>query len=155
MITFYLDRLVLVTDEVFEVNYPYRHRFVIAPIYTVPFKHGGSAFSAYNLLLSGWQISGIATFATGAPFDIYASATSNSLWCSSSSTFYACPDIPNQTAPLIRGNLRQMNVSASGASNNTTTFFKTTSFAAEQIGNFGNVSNTAVVLQGSNAGLWA
>jgi hypothetical protein len=29
MITFYLDRLVLVTDEVFEVNYPYRHRFVL------------------------------------------------------------------------------------------------------------------------------
>jgi hypothetical protein len=62
-----------------------------------------------NLLLAGWQVSGIATFATGSPFDIYASATSNSLWCSSSSTFYACPD--------IRGNLRKMNVNSAGASN--------------------------------------
>jgi hypothetical protein len=84
-------------------------------------------------LLSGWQVSGIATFATGAPFDIYASATSNSLWCSSSSTFYACPDIPNQTAPLVRGDLRAL-------SSNASTFFQKTSFAAEPIGNFGNVA---------------
>ena len=97
-------------------------------------------FSPYNLLLSGWQVSAITTFATGAPFDIYASATSNSLWCSSSSTFYACPDVPNQTAPLIRGNLRKMNVNSSGASNNTTTFFQPSTFAAEPIGSFGNVA---------------
>jgi hypothetical protein len=95
----------------------YRNRFVIAPIYVVPFSKGGGTFSPMNLLLAGWQVSGIATFATGSPFDIYASATSNSLWCSSSSTFYACPDIPNQTAPLIRGNLRKMNVNSAGASN--------------------------------------
>ena len=117
-----------------------RHRFVIAPFYEVPFKRGGATFSPYNLLLAGWQISGIATFATGAPFDIYASATSNSLWCSSSSTFYACPDIPNQTAPLVKGNLRTMNVNSAGVSNNTTTFFTPASFAAEPIGNFGNVA---------------
>lgn len=116
-----------------------RHRFVIAPIYVVPFKKG-STFSRYNLLLSGWQISGIATFATGAPFDIRASGTSNSLWCSSTLTFYACPDIPNQTAPLVKGDLRKMNVNSSGASLNNTTFFQKTSFTFEPIGSFGNVS---------------
>jgi hypothetical protein len=120
-------------------TFDYRHRFVIAPIYIVPFKSGGGTFSAYNLLLSGWQISGIATFATGAPFDIYASATSNSLWCSSTLSFYQCPDVPNQVAPLVKGDLRTMNVNSAGASNNTTTFFKTTSFAPEPIGSFGNV----------------
>jgi hypothetical protein len=120
--------------------FDYRNRFVIAPIYVVPFKTSGSTFSLTNLLLSGWQVSGIATFATGSPFDIYSSATSNSLWCSSSSTYYACPDIPNQTAPLIKGNLRQMNLNSSGASNNTTTFFQTSTFAAEPIGSFGNVA---------------
>jgi hypothetical protein len=120
--------------------FDYRHRFVIAPIYVVPFKNSGGLFSPMNLLLGGWQISGIATFATGAPFDIYSSATSNSLWCSSSLSFYACPDIPNQIAPLVRGNLRQMNVNSAGASTNTTTFFQKTSFAAEPIGSFGNVA---------------
>jgi hypothetical protein len=110
-----------------------RHRFVIAPIYQVPFKKGGSPFSPMNLLLGGWQISGIATFATGFPFDIYASATSNSLWCSSTFTFYACPDVPSQVAPLVKGNLRVL-------SSNASTFFQKTSFAAEPIGSFGNVS---------------
>jgi hypothetical protein len=32
------------------------------------------------------------------------------LWCSSTYTFYACPDIPQQIAPFVKGNLRQMNV---------------------------------------------
>jgi hypothetical protein len=40
----------------------------------------------------------------------------------------------------VKGNLRTINVNSAGASNNTTTFFKTTSFAAEPIGNFGNVA---------------
>ena len=110
-----------------------RQRFVIAPIYQVPFKRGGSTFSPMNLLLGGWQISGIATFATGFPFDIYASSTSNSLWCSSTFTYYTCPDVPNQIAPLVKGNLRVLNSNAS-------TFFQKTSFAAEPIGSFGNVS---------------
>jgi hypothetical protein len=109
-----------------------RQRFVIAPIYQVPFKKGGGTFSPMNLLLGGWQISGIATFATGFPFDIYASATSNSLWCSSTLTFYTCPDVPNQVAPLVKGDLRVL-------SSNTSTFFQKTSFAAEPIGSFGNV----------------
>jgi hypothetical protein len=61
------------------------------------------------------------------------------LWCSSTYTFYACPDVPNQTAPLVKGDLRKMNVNSSGASLNNTTFFQTSSFAAEPIGSFGNV----------------
>ena len=126
-----------------------RHRFVIAPIYVVPFKRG-STFSPYNLLLSGWQISGIATFATGQPFDIRASGTSNSLWCSSTLTFYACPDIPNQTAPLVKGDLRKMNVNSSGASLNNTTFFQASSFAPEPIGSFGNISRNRYYGPGIN-----
>jgi hypothetical protein len=130
-----------------------RHRFVIAPIYTVPFKHGGSAFSAYNLLLSGWQISGIATFATGAPFDIAyssnAASPANSMWCSPAWTYYYCPDVPLQVAPIVRPNIRTMVVSpTTGASTNRTAFFTTptlvpgtgASFIAEPIGIFGNVS---------------
>jgi hypothetical protein len=121
-------------------TFDYRNRFVIAPVYVIPFKTSGGTFSLTNMLLAGWEVTGIATFATGSPFDIYSSGTSNSLWCSSSSTFYACPDIPTQTAPLIRGNLRQMNVNSAGVSNNTTTFFQTSTFAPEPIGSFGNVA---------------
>lgn len=114
-----------------------RHRFVIAPIYVVPFKKGGSTWSPYNLLLSGWQISGIAVFATGNPFDIAYSTDSanpsNSMWCSAALTYYTCPDVPLQTAPLVKGNLRNLVA-------NKSTFFQKESFAPEPLGSFGNVS---------------
>jgi hypothetical protein len=132
-----------------------RHRFVIAPIYVVPFRQSGNAFSAYNLLLSGWQISGIATFATGAPFDVLYGSNSaspgNSVWCSPGPgmSYYACPDIPQQVAPIVRPDIRTMIVNpTTGASTNRTAFFKTPglfpgtspSFVDETIGTFGNVS---------------
>ena len=132
-----------------------RHRFVIAPIYTVPFKDGGGTFSTYNLLLSGWQISGIATFATGQPFDIAyssnAASPANSMWCSPGpqNSFYTCPDVPLQIAPIVRPNIRTMIVNpTTGASTNRTAFFTTPSlfpgtnpsFVAEPLGSFGNVS---------------
>jgi hypothetical protein len=65
-------------------------------------------------------------------------------------SFYACPDVPLQTAPLVKGNLRQMNVNSSGASLNTTTFFQPTSFAAEPIGSFGNVPRNKYHGPGTN-----
>jgi hypothetical protein len=87
-----------------------RHRFIFAPIYIVPYRTSASPFSARNLALSGWEVSGILTAATGFPYDIsYAGTTSRSLWCSLNFSFYACPDIPLQTAPLVRSNrLRDM-----------------------------------------------
>jgi hypothetical protein len=123
-----------------------RQRFVIAPIYVVPYKKGGSAFSPSNLLLSGWQVSAIATFATGFPFDVsYGGGTSRSLWCSANYSYYACPDIPEQVAPYQNLNHRSFN----GNSNNTLGF-ATTSFAAEPLGSFGNIGRNAFYAPGIN-----
>ncbi len=84
-----------------------RQRLVIAPIYTVPTLKGHSVYSPINLALTGWQVSFITSLATGFPFDIsYSGGSSNSLWCSSSFSFYACPDEPNQSGPLVRANPR-------------------------------------------------
>ena len=47
-----------------------RQRLVISPIYITPILHGSAWYSPKNLLLSGWEISGITTLATGFPFDI-------------------------------------------------------------------------------------
>jgi hypothetical protein len=113
-----------------------RQRLVFSPVYTVPFKHGSSAFSPYNLAVSGWQVSGIMTVATGFPYDIsYAGTTSRSLWCDAGMSFYACPDVPNQIAPLARLNPRTRNGSGYG------TYFNGGSsyFTAEAIGTFGNI----------------
>ena len=116
--------------------YDARHRFVIAPIYTTPLRKSGEWYSPLNLALSGWQISDITTLATGFPFDIsYAGfSSSNSLYCSIFYTFYACPDVPLQTAPLAKQNLR----AARTSSGHAVDFLKTT-FAPEPIGGFGNI----------------
>jgi hypothetical protein len=111
-----------------------RHRFVFAPIYVVPSLKSGNWYSPLNLLVSGWQVSGIMTLATGMPFDIsYAGGTSNSLWCADNSSYYACPDAPNQIAPINRNfNIRAKNAAG------LTTYFAPTSWAPETLGTFGN-----------------
>jgi hypothetical protein len=119
-------------------NFDARHRLVIAPIYTVPTIKGHSVYSPINLALSGWQISFITTLATGFPFDIsYEGGSSNSLWCSPSFTFYACPDEPNQSGPLVRANPRTFIPGL-----NRTQWFVASESGLSQapLGQFGNIS---------------
>jgi hypothetical protein len=132
-------------------QYDARNRFVFSPIYAIPFRETGGTFSPMNLLLAGWQISGIATFASGFPYDIsYGGSSSNSLYCSSNFQYYACPDVPNQIAPLVRANPRTF------VNSTHTAWFAGSSFAPEAVGTFGNVhrnpyhgpglSNTNIIL---------
>jgi hypothetical protein len=122
-----------------------RHHFVFAPVYSVPSFKGSGTFSPTNLLLSGWQISGILQLSTGLPFDIsYAGTTSRSLYCSVNLSFYACPDVPLQVAPLVKSNPRVRVASGNSV------FFSSTSFAAEPLGSFGNVHRDPYHGPGSN-----
>ncbi len=123
--------------------YDARHRFVIAPIYRIPFKTGGNTFSIYNLAAAGWEISGISTFATGFPYDISYGGfgTSNSLYCAIYNSYYACPDVPVQNAPL-----QHLNVRTKAGDGYTGWFNGETSdvtpgatFDQEPIGSFGNI----------------
>ena len=125
-------------------SYDARHHFVFAPIYTTPLIRGRSQFSPISLALSGWQVSGITTLATGLPFDISYGGygTSNSLYCDiQTPSFYACPDIPNQVAPVKFGNPRIRNVGTAGNGSGDTysSLFNSTPFAAEAVGTFGNI----------------
>ena len=113
-------------------TYDARQRLVFAPIYVVPFKRSGSTFSPINVLLSGWQVSGIVTLATGFPFDTaYNGSSSNSLYCSPDVSFYACPDEPNTTGPLVRDNPRVK-------TGNHTNWFTPSNFAIAPLGTFGD-----------------
>ncbi len=117
-------------DSTFDI----RHHFVFAPVYSTPIVKGKSFYSPVSLALSGWQVSGILTLATGEPFDIsYAGGTSRSLYCSDEIGFYACPDVPLQIAPLVRTNPKTRLANGSGQ------LFSAASFAAEPIGSFGNI----------------
>lgn len=115
-----------------------RQRLVFAPIYTVPTISGHSLYSPINLALSGWQISGISAVYTGFPFDIsYGGGSSNSLWCSSGFSFYACPDEPNQTGPLVRANPRKF----IPGTNRTQWFVaKQSGLTQAPLGQFGDIS---------------
>lgn len=118
-------------DSQFDV----RHRLVFSPIYIVPYSHSNGTFSMRNLALSGWEISGIVSVASGFPYDVsYAGGTSRSLWCSANFQFYACPDVPLQTGPQVRANPR---IRSSSTGNST--WFEPNTYAAEPIGSFGNV----------------
>jgi hypothetical protein len=86
-------------------DYDTRHRLVIAPIYAIPYRGNSSAFSPLNLALSGWEVSGIVTFATGHPFDVsYQGGEAYALYCSPDDFYYTCPDVPDLTGPLHRIN---------------------------------------------------
>jgi len=114
-----------------------RHRLVFAPIYISPFHAGSAWYHPKNLALAGWEVSGIMTLATGFPFDIsYAGGTSNSLWCASSFSFYACPDVPVQNGKLVRIDPRQKGLGTSTGNH----WFdnRTFTFTPEPIGTFGN-----------------
>ena len=122
-------------------DYDARHRLVIAPIYDVPYHGTSSLVSPRNLLLSGWEISGIVTFATGHPFDIsYQGQESYALYCSSDYFYYTCPDVPNQVAPLKKMNPHNVNNAIKGQLFDGSINTPGASFADETTGVFGNIS---------------
>ena len=120
-------------------QYDARQRLVFAPIYVTPQLHGGSWYSPKNLALSGWQISGITTLATGFPFDTaYNGGSSNAEWYPAGFSYYAGPDEPNSTAHLTRGNPRTF---ATGRGNRTTWYTGiANTFSVAPLGQFGNAA---------------
>ena len=116
-------------------NFDVRHRLVFSPIYTTPVVAGHSSYSPINLAVGGWQVSAIMAVASGFPFDVsYAGGSSDSLWCPAYLNFYACPDAPNQVAPIMKGNPRAARLGTNGHA----PYVSNTSFANEPIGEFGN-----------------
>jgi len=113
-------------DSAFDV----RHRLVFSPVYQVPnWKELPGLHWLPDVVGRGWGISGIETLATGFPIDIRTSSGSLSLFCSSNFQFYACPDIPNQVAPIKELDPRV----------GKNFWFDPSSFSKEAIGTFGNV----------------
>ena len=119
-------------------TYDIRHNLVFAPVYITPII-GGRALSPMSLALSGWEISGIMQAHTGQPYDISYGGfgSSNSLYCSIYNDFYACGDVPEQTAPLSKYNTHTRNGGVTGDGN--LNYFRDTSFASEILGQFGNI----------------
>lgn len=124
-------------------DFDVRHRFVFSPVYEVPTLRGANAW--VNLFASGWEVSTITSLASGFPIDpSYGGVgTSNSLFCSAGASFYACPDAPNQVAPVVHHNPR-----AGIPGKNFG--FDISSFADEPLGSFGNAGRNSIKGYGIN-----
>jgi hypothetical protein len=110
-------------------NFDARNRFVFSPVYNIPnWKHLPGLHWLPDPIGRGWEVSGILTLAQGFPIDIRTSSGSLSLFCASNFQFYACPDVPNQIAPIT---LKDPRVGKNF-------FFDPTAFQQEAIGTFGN-----------------
>lgn len=125
-------------DSQFDV----RHRFVFSPVYDIPNWKGLPGLHWLpDVIGRGWEVSGIMTFSTGFPIDIRTGSGSLSLFCSSNSQFYACPDVPNQIAPVKYLDPR--------AGKNF--WFDPASFQTEAIGTFGNTHRNPLHGPGINS----
>ncbi|HTX75315.1 MAG TPA: carboxypeptidase regulatory-like domain-containing protein [Terracidiphilus sp.] len=135
-------------DSAFDV----RQRIVFSPIYVTPMLPGRSWHDPLNLLVSGWEVTGIVTAATGFPFDVsYAGGSADSLYCPDFTNFYACPDAPNQVAPIVKSNPRHRDPNVGSSP-----YVAKTSWVNEPIGEFGDthrypghgpgINNTNLVL---------
>jgi hypothetical protein len=119
-----------------------RQRFVFSPVYDIPnWKSIAGLHWLPDVIGRGWEISGIMTFASGFPVDIRTSSGSRSLFCASNWQFYACPDVPNQVAPI---RLEDPRVGKNF-------WFDPTTFANEAIGTFGNTHRNPLHGPGINS----
>jgi Carboxypeptidase regulatory-like domain len=110
-------------------GYDARHRFVVGYTYQAPSLPGDHKW--LNLLVGGWQLSGITTFQTGFPVTLTDSGFT-SLICDAF-TYYVCPDAPNQVASIKTFDPR--NATINGVNH---LYFDPSAFAIATPGTFGN-----------------
>lgn len=136
-------------------NFDVRQRLVFSPIYISPtFRRTAEWYNPLNLALSGWEVSGIVTLASGFPFDVsYAGGSANSEYCPDFTNFYACPDAPNQVAAVAKSGDPRTRTTLHGTSG---AYVSKASWVNEPLGTFGNsrrdiahgpgINNTNMVL---------
>jgi Carboxypeptidase regulatory-like domain/TonB dependent receptor len=89
-------------------DYDLRHRLVVNYVFALPFGPGHTHFSHgfAARALGGWELSGLSTFQSGRPFDIYSALDSEYTGLSNRPDIVGDPSIPsdaprNQTGPPI------------------------------------------------------
>jgi hypothetical protein len=120
-------------------SFDIKHRAVASLIYQVPFgrgrQFGGSAPVLIDIIAGGWSVTSIATFATGAPFDITAPNTTG------------FSNITHRANRLCDG--RSDSISDNVRSNGLK-WFDTACFAAPATGYYGNAGRNVLYAPGIN-----
>jgi hypothetical protein len=114
-----------------------RQRFVASYQYEIPVPHQWNN-GIMKRVLGGWRVAGNTTFQTGFPINLSDSnLTSLTCWGFS---FYGCPDNPNQEAPIVKYNARQVQTldNCAGTPHTGNYYFAPASFCHAAFGTFGN-----------------
>src|SRR2546425_482177 len=126
-----------------------RQRFVVSYVYDLPSVRQFNSFKKMpSRLTDGWEISGITTFQTGFPVEIY-ETTFRSLTCDAF-IFYNCWDRPNAVGALQLSDPRTSSFSKGTAKAKDHYWFNPNAFALEPIGTFGNAGRNAFYGPGIN-----
>ena len=117
-----------------------RQRFVINYDYEVPHLSRFFNHAIVRTTLDGWHLAGITTLQTGFPITL-SDTGYRSLSCDAQS-YYACPDAPNNVAPIQLYNIRNSSIANLTRSSKTPAlpyyYFNPNDFALEPFGTFGN-----------------
>ncbi|RXH57990.1 TonB-dependent receptor [Granulicella sibirica] len=107
-------------------DFDIRQRFVVSPVYTLPFGHGQRLLSSGipALVTGGWQLSGIFTIQGGTPFTPY--------YASNNSGSFNLSDRPN-----IAGN-------PNSGPKTVNAWFNTAAFTAAPLGTFGTAGRNVI-----------
>jgi hypothetical protein len=114
-----------------------RQRFVASYQYEIPVPHQWNN-GIMKRILGGWRVAGNTTFQTGFPINLSDSNfTSLTCW---GFTFYGCPDNPNQVAPIVKYDARQVQTldNCAGTPHTGNYYFAPASFCHAAFGTFGN-----------------
>jgi hypothetical protein len=118
-----------------------RHRFTLSYVYEVPKIRRAESNWVARRAVNGWEISGVTTFQTGFPVQIYES-TWRELRCDAFD-WTVCPDRPNQVGALKLVNPRtsqfENTVGGRAPLPRDHYWFDPNAFALEDIGTVGNV----------------
>lgn len=130
-----------------------RHRFTIAYVYDFP----NSARAAHNFVLSrlvnGWEMSGVNTFQTGFPVQIYESSY-RELRCDGFD-WTVCPDRPNQYLSFDPVDPRTSHFTDKNGTLKANYWFSPKSYTLEPIGTVGNAGRNPFHGPGINNFDWA
>jgi hypothetical protein len=117
-----------------------RHRLVASYQYEIPVPHALSSNGILTRAFKGWRVAGNTTFQTGFPLSMN-DTNETSLTCPGFSLiFYTCWDNPNQVAPVVKYNPRQVQKlnNCLGTPHTGNFYFGPASFCGADFGTFGN-----------------
>jgi Carboxypeptidase regulatory-like domain len=129
-----------------------RNRFVASYQYEIPVFHAMSSGPVLSRIFKGWRIAGNTTLQSGFPLSLN-DTSMTSLTCPGFGIiFYTCWDNPNQVAPVVKFDPRNVQslANCAGSAHTGNFYFAPASFCHAALGTFGNTGRDSLHGPGLN-----